>query len=123
MHRALLLPHILGQLHAPSLTADISWESMQAARAGVVGFDHILELFLPPAGDVDFGAVGDERLRDHEADAGAATCDDGGEVRAVEEGACGELVVCALGCWGTVSLGRLEVVEGWAGYKSYSLVG
>lgn len=71
---------------------------MQASRAGVVRLDCVLQLLLPPAGDVDLGAVGDQRLGDHEPDASAAARHNRGEMGAVEELARVELVVGALGC-------------------------
>lgn len=80
MHRALLLSQVLGQLHAALLTADVSWQRMQTARAGVVRLDRVLQLLLPPASDVDLGAIGDERLGDHEPNASAAAGHDCGEM-------------------------------------------
>lgn len=77
--------------------------------------DDRVEGFLPPTGDVDFGAVDGEGLCDHEPDAGAAAGDECGEVGDGEEGA-GEEGGVGFGAGGEVGGGgAAHFVVGWGG--------
>jgi len=75
---------------------------VQATWAGIVLLDGALQYLLATSRDVDFGSIRDEGLRDHEANAGAATGDDGRYVGDIEE--VGELEL-------VVATGRLSIVS------------
>jgi hypothetical protein len=70
---------------------------MQATRASVVCLDCVLENLLPSSCDVDLRSVGDQSLCDHQANSCSSTCNDGRDMRYIEEDARLELLVGTLG--------------------------
>lgn len=83
----------LGQLDAAVFGADVAGQGVYAARAGAVALDRLLEHLAPPPRDIHLGAVGLQRLGDHEADAGAAARHHGRDVRNIEQAVGLEIVV------------------------------
>jgi len=93
----LLCLQVLRKLDSTLLGRNVTRESVQATRSGVVFLDGALKDVLASARYVDLRTIGYESLCDHEADAGPSSCDDCCDVRDIEQDAGLELVIGTLG--------------------------
>jgi len=85
MDGRLLALDLLDDLLDAPLVRDVALDGDQAAGGVTVDLGSLLERLKTATDDVDFGAIGGQRLRALEADACAATRDDGNLVGKAEE--------------------------------------